>query len=367
MPKRDYYEILGVSRSASPEEIKKAYRRLAKKYHPDASKDEGSAEKFKEATEAYEVLSDPDKRAQYDRFGHVGPEQRFDFGPMDFRRAREAFEEFGFGRSAFDDIFDMFFGEGLRTSRTRARRKARAQPGEDLEYKLRLSLEDAAFGTKMKVTVPRYVTCDRCKGSGIEPGSSKRVCPVCNGGGEIEYRQATFLGSFINVRTCERCGGTGEIIEDPCHKCRGRGRVKEESRISINIPAGVDDGSRLRLRGEGNAGMEGGQAGDLYIVVELKPHDIFKRVGDDIYCEVPLKFTQAALGATIKVPTLSGEEKLDIPPGTQSGENFKLSGKGIPHLRGWGRGDQYVTVKVTVPKNLTPRQRELLRMLDEEL
>jgi len=367
MAKRDYYEVLGVSRDATQEEIKKAYRRLAKRYHPDLNKDGGSAEKFKEVAEAYEVLSDPEKRAQYDRFGHVGPEQGFDFDIHDFTRAREAFDEFGFGRSAFDEIFDLFFGEGLRTTRARARRKSRAQRGEDLEYRLKLSLEDVALGTKLRITVPRYVQCDRCGGVGIEPGSRAEVCPVCGGTGQVEYRYQTLLGSFLNVRTCERCGGTGEVIKNPCSKCRGRGRIKEESKISITIPAGVDTGSRLRLAGEGNAGIGGGPSGDLYIVVEVKPHDTFRREGDDLYCEVPLKFTQAILGTTLKVPTLDGEEKIKIPPGTQPGTTFRLKGKGIPHLRGSGRGDLFVQVILTIPTKLTREQRRLVEELDRTL
>ncbi|MGQ9734123.1 MAG: molecular chaperone DnaJ [Candidatus Bipolaricaulia bacterium] len=367
MAKRDYYEVLGVSRDATQEEIKRAYRQLAKKYHPDRSFDGGSAEKFKEATEAYEVLSDPEKRAQYDRFGHVGPEQGFDFDLHDFHRAREAFDEFGFGRSAFDEIFDMFFGEGLRTSRARARRVSRAQRGEDLEYRLQLTLEDVAFGTKLRVTVPRYVTCDRCSGQGAEPGSKVGPCPVCHGTGQVEYRYQTMLGSFVNVRTCERCGGTGEVIEKPCTKCRGRGRVKEESKISITIPAGVDTGSRLRLAGEGNAGTGGGPPGDLYIIVEVKPHETFQRKGDDLHIEVPLKVTQAILGARLKVPTLEGEVELEIPPGTQPGTVFRLKGKGIPHLHGSGRGDQFVQVKVIIPTALSREQRRLLEELDRTL
>ncbi|MCX8102929.1 MAG: molecular chaperone DnaJ [Candidatus Bipolaricaulota bacterium] len=363
MARKDYYEILGVSRDASQDEIKKAFRQLAKKYHPDKG---GDPEKFKEAAEAYEVLSDPDKRAQYDRFGHVGPEQRFDFDLRDFRRAREAFEEFGFG-SAWEDIFDMFFGEGLRTRTTRDRRRSRAQRGEDLEYRLRINLEDAAFGAQMKLTVPRYTVCDVCRGTGVEPGTQRTVCPDCRGRGEIQYRQQTLLGSFVNIRTCGRCGGTGEIIEHPCRRCHGSGRVKTESQLSVKIPPGVDTGSRLRLAGEGNAGLEGGSPGDLYITVEVRPHPIFQRQGDDIYVELPIKFTQAALGARVKVPTLYGEEELTIPAGTQAGERFKLSGKGIPHLQGWGKGDQYVTVKVQVPKGLSRRAQELLKQLEEEL
>lgn len=363
MAKKDYYSVLGVARNASQDEIKKAFRQLAKKYHPDKG---GDAEKFKEIAEAYEVLSDPEKRAQYDHFGHVGPEQRFDFDLRDFRRAREAFEEFGFG-SAWEDIFDAFFGEGLRTRQTRERRRSRAQRGEDLEYRLRINLEDAAFGTQMKLTVPRQVLCTECDGKGTAPGSGRVRCEACGGRGELHYRQQTLLGSFVNIRTCERCGGTGELIERPCARCHGSGRVKTESQLSVKIPAGVDTGSRLRLAGEGNAGTEGGPPGDLYIVVEVRPHPIFQRRGDDIYLELPIRFTQAALGAKVKVPTLNGEEILEIPAGTQTGETFRLRGKGIPRLQGWGKGDQYVVVKIEVPKSLSKRAQDLLRQLDEEL
>ncbi len=366
MAERDYYELLGVTREASPDDIKKAYRRLAKKYHPDISKDGTSAEKFKEVAEAYEVLSDPEKRAQYDRFGHVGPEQGFDFDIRDFRRAREAFEEFGFG-TAWDDLFSMFFGEGMRTAGTRVQKRTRAQRGEDLEYRLRLTLEDAAQGTRVKVTVPRYVPCEHCRGTGREPGSSVQVCPTCHGRGQIEHRRRTMLGSFINVMTCNQCEGTGQIVQNPCRKCDSQGRIWEQSRITIQVPPGVDTGSRLRLSGEGNSGVNGGPPGDLYIVVELAPHNTFTRKGDDLYCEIPITFTQAALGAKIKVPTLYGQEELSIPAGTQSGETFVLRGQGIPHLKGQGRGDQYVMIKVVTPKNLTRRQRQLLEELDREL
>ncbi|MCS6936537.1 MAG: molecular chaperone DnaJ [Candidatus Bipolaricaulota bacterium] len=363
MAKKDYYTVLGVARNASQEEIKKAFRQLAKKYHPDKG---GDPEKFKEIAEAYEVLSDPEKRAQYDHFGHVGPEQRFDFDLRDFRRAREAFEEFGFG-SAWEDIFDAFFGEGLRTRQTRERRRSRAQRGEDLEYRLRINLEDAAFGTQMKLTVPRQVLCPECDGQGMAPGSGRIRCEVCGGRGELHYRQQTLLGSFVNIRTCERCQGTGELIERPCSRCHGTGRVKTESQLSVKIPPGVDTGSRLRLAGEGNAGTEGGPPGDLYIVVEVRPHPIFQRRGDDIYVELPIRFTQAVLGAKVKVPTLDGEETLEIPSGTQPGETFRLRGKGIPHLQGWGKGDQYVVVKIEVPKTVSKRAQELLQQLDQEL
>ena len=362
MAKRDYYETLGVSKQASPDEIKKAYRDLAKKHHPDKG---GNAEKFKEVAEAYEILSDPDKRTQYDHFGHIGPNQNFDFDLKDFTRARRDFEEFGFG--SFEDIVDMFFGEGVRTGQRRAQRRSRAQPGEDLEYRLRISLEDAAMGTRMTMRVPRYVSCQQCKGNGAESGSKSVQCPQCHGSGEVRYSRQTMLGNFVNIRTCERCNGSGETLENPCRKCRGSGRMKDESTITINVPAGVDTGSRLRIKNEGNAGLAGGPQGDLYIVTDVKPHDLFKRQGDDIYLELPIKFTQAALGAKLKVPTLYGEETLSVPAGTQSGQQFRLAGKGIAHLQGFGRGDQYVIVKIQTPARLTRKQEELLRQLDAEL
>ncbi len=366
MAKKDYYDILGVDKDASSEEIKKAYRRLAKKYHPDLNRDGGSEDKFKRISEAYEVLSDSNKRAQYDQFGHAGPDQRFDFGGGDFERARSAFEEFGFGGGgAFDDIFDLFFGEGRRTSRTRRKRSTSVQRGEDLEYKLRINLEDAASGTRMKVTLPRYHVCEKCDGSGVEPGCKKRVCPTCNGRGEVEHRQQSMLGSFINIRPCPKCEGRGEIIEEPCTKCSGRGRVREKKEISIKVPPGVNNGSRLRLKGEGNVGVGGGPAGDLYIVIEIKPHDIFKREGDDIICEHKIDFTKAVLGGKEKVPTLDGEDELNIPAGTQSGTTFKLKGKGIAHLRHLGSGDEYVAIRITVPKKLSRKQKKLLKQLEE--
>ena len=365
MSKKDYYETLGVEKGASQDDIKKSYRGLAKKYHPDVAKDGGSADKFKEIAEAYEVLSDDEKRAQYDRFGHVGPDQGFNYDFQDFRNAREAFDEFGFG-GAFGNIFDLFFGEG-GTTRTR-RRRSQAIRGEDLEYRLRLTLEDASQGTRVKVTVPRYINCDRCEGKGQEPGSKVLTCDTCHGSGHVEYRRQTVLGSFVNVMACERCEGTGQIIENPCSKCDGRGRVWEQSRISIKVPAGVDTGSRLRLAAEGNAGMRAGSPGDLYIIVDIAPHDRFQRHGDDLVIEASITFTQAVLGATMKVPTIAdGEVDLKIPPGTQAGETFVLKGKGIPHLRGRGNGDQIVQIHVVIPKKLTKRQKELLQELDKEL
>lgn len=363
---KDYYDILGVDRDASQEEIKKAYRKKAKRYHPDMNSDmekEKAEKKFKEIAEAYEVLSDEGKRAQYDRFGHAGPSQGFDVGSQDFERAREAFRDFGFGEGGLDDIFDLFFGEGR--GRGRSKSQAANQRGEDLQKKLRLSLEDAAHGTKVKFTVPRFVTCERCEGEGVKSGHSRRVCPHCNGRGEIKRRQRTMLGNFVNIQTCPKCGGTGEIIEEPCPKCRGEGRVKDKTEITVKVPAGVKNGSRLRLKGKGNFGRRAAPPGDLFIVTEIKPHDRFKRKGDNIMTTVPVNFTQLALGDTIEVPTLDGPEQMKIESGTESGTTIRLNDKGIPHLHDNGRGDALINLRAITPKNLTSKQKELLQQLDQ--
>lgn len=362
MPK-DYYDVLGVEEGASEDEIKKAYRKKAKKYHPDMNPDldqEEAEEKFKEVTEAYEVLSDPDKRAQYDKFGHTGPSQGFDFDNQDYERARSAFSD-----SSFDDIFDMFFGGG--GGRGRRRSQTAAQKGEDLQRKLRISLEDAAKGTRVKFSIPRFVKCDRCDGSGVKPGSSKRTCSHCNGRGEIRQKQQTMLGSFVNVQTCPKCGGSGEVIDDPCTKCRGEGRTKEKTEISVKVPPGVKDGSRLRIKGKGNIGRQGAPAGDLFITIDVKEHDTFIRKGDDILTTVPVQFTQLTLGDTIKVPTLDGVEEIELEPGTQSGKKIKLRNYGIPHLNGHGKGDQIVRLKGITPTDLGSEERELLERLNELL
>jgi len=358
---KDYYKVLGVDEDASEQEIKKAYREKAKQFHPDMNPDidkDEAEKKFKEVTEAYEVLSDPEKRAQYDRFGHAGPQQGFDFNSQDFERARSAFSG-----GPFDDIFDMFFGEGPR----RTGRRTAAQKGEDLQRKLRISLEDAANGTRVKFSIPRFVWCDKCDGEGVKPGTSKRTCPHCNGTGEIRQKQQTMLGSFVNVRTCPKCGGTGEIIDEPCPKCRGEGRVKEKTEISVKVPPGVQDGSRLRLRGKGNAGRKGAPTGDLFIVVEIKQHDTFIRKGDDLLATVPVNFTQLALGDTIKVPTIDGVDRVEIKPGTQPGAKLRLRNRGIPHLNNRGKGDEIIRLKALTPKNISAKQRELLQKLDDSL
>ncbi len=361
-PGPDYYEILGVPRNATQEEIKRAFRRLAKQYHPDTYKgDKKEAErKFRAIAEAYEVLSDPEKRAQYDRFGYVGPTPETGFGPSDLQRTRQAFEEF-FGPSAFEEIFNLFFGEGPR-ARTAA---TRAQRGEDLEYRVRLGLEDAAFGTRLKVTLPRYVGCSRCGGSGLAPGTGERVCPTCRGSGQIEYRRSTMFGSFINVRVCPECQGVGRVPEAPCRACMGTGRVRERSELELEVPPGVEDGARLRLAGRGNAGVAGGPPGDLYIVVELQPHPLFARRGQDLWVEVPVHYGTLVLGGRIRVPTLSGEEELEIAPGTDPEAVLTLPGRGLP---GRGRpGDLYVRLKVEIPKRLGHRERDLIKDFTEKL
>jgi len=343
--KRDYYEVLGVARSADQDEIKRAYRRLARQHHPDANPGDPSAgERFKEINEAYEVLSDPEKRARYDRFGHAGlgrgangsPDP--DFGP---------FGDLG-------GIFDAFFGGG-RTSGRRG-----PEPGADLRYDLEISLEEAATGVTREIEFNRWDTCPICGGSGAKPGTRPVVCDRCHGTGEIRFTQSGFFGQFVNIRTCERCGGTGRVVETPCPDCKGKGRVYRPRKLEIKLPPGVDDGSRLRLQGEGEGGPHGGPAGDLYVVVSVRPHPIFKRDGTEIYCDVPISFVQAALGAEIEVPTIDGSSPLRIPEGTQTGTVFRLKGKGMPSLRGYGRGDEHVRVVIQTPRNLTPEQRQAL-------
>lgn len=351
------YEILGVDRNASQEEIKKAYRRLAKKYHPDLNPGDKEAEqKFKEINEAYEILSDPQKRAQYDQFGHAafeqGGSQQGGFG--DFGEGGFDFDFGGFG-DIFGDIFSDFFGTG--------RRKAEKGPkkGADIRYDLTLTFEEAAFGTEKEIEVERFEVCDVCHGTGVKPGSRPETCPVCHGTGEIRQTQNTPFGRIVNIRTCPRCHGEGKIITDPCQKCGGTGKIRKRRKIKVTIPAGIDEGQMLTLRGEGEPGLRGGPNGDLYIVIHVKPHEIFKREGYDVYVKIPISFADAALGGEIKIPTLDGMVSFTIPEGTQTGTKFKLRGKGIPHIGGRGRGDQIVEVYVEVPKRLSEKQKELLR------
>lgn len=350
--KRDYYDILGVSRSASEEEIKKAYRRLARQYHPDVNKAADAEARFKEINEAYEVLSDREKRAMYDRFGHAGTQGGFQPGA-------------GFGGfGGIEDIFEDFFGFG-----TRARAAARQAPqrGADLRYNLTISFEEAAFGTERDLEIPRWETCPTCYGSGAAPGTTPIRCPQCNGTGEVRRVQQSIFGSFVNVSTCPRCEGEGEVVMSPCPECRGRKQVQRVRTVTVEIPAGVDEGTQIRLTGEGEPGVRGGPPGNLYVVISVQPHRYFRRQGNDVLLEFPLNIAQAALGDEVEVPTLDGPEVLHIPAGTQTGETFRLRGKGIPYLRRNGRGDQLVTVYVKTPTNLTEEQKDLLRKLGKTL
>ncbi len=355
MAKRDYYEVLGVERGASEEEIKKAYRRLARKYHPDVNKDDPQAEeKFKEINEAHEVLSDPQKRAAYDRFGHAGTDPNFGAGAG---AGAGGFGDFSF--EGFGDIFDMFFGGGGRRQRTGP------QKGADLRYDLRIEFEEAAFGKETTIKVPRTELCSTCHGNRAKPGTPIKTCPNCGGSGQVHSVQNTMFGRFSTVRPCDRCQGEGKIIETPCPTCAGRGRLRQVRTIEITIPAGVDTGHRLRVAGEGEAGERGGPPGDLYVYITVKPHPLFKRTGNDLILEQKISFAQAALGATIEVPTLEGTATLKIPEGTQTGTLFRLRGKGVPHLRGSGRGDELVRVRIDVPTKLNQAQREAIRQVAE--
>ncbi|HPC46817.1 MAG TPA: molecular chaperone DnaJ [Deltaproteobacteria bacterium] len=349
MTKRDYYEILGVSRSASPEDIKKAYRQLALKYHPDRNPGDPEAEaRFKEAAEAYEVLSDPAKRRTYDEYGHEG-----------LTRAG-GFHEF----TSFDDIFSSFsdiFGDMFGFSGHRRGTRRRPVKGSDLRYDASITLEESATGTEIELEIPKNFPCESCNGTGAEAGTSPERCTTCGGKGQV-YRSQGF---FTISTTCPTCRGEGQIVRKPCRPCRGTGRVVQKRRLKVKIPPGVDTGATMRVPGEGELGEFGGPPGDLYVVITVKPHDVFVRQGDDLYLEVPLSFVQAALGTTIKVPTLEGEVDLEIRPGTQPGEIYTLKGKGIRRLRGSGQGSLHVGIKVEIPKKISKEQEELLRKFAE--
>ncbi|WP_010097062.1 molecular chaperone DnaJ [Ornithinibacillus scapharcae] len=350
MSKRDYYEVLGVEKSASKEEIKKSYRKLARQYHPDVNKEPDAAEKFKEVKEAYETLSNDQKRAQYDQFGHAGMNGGQGFGGF------SGAQDFG----GFGDIFDMFFGGGGR------RRDPNApQQGADLQYTMVLDFEEAIFGKETDIVIPKEEECQTCHGSGAKPGTKPTTCSHCNGSGQLNTEQNTPFGRVVNRRACHHCSGTGKIIAEKCTTCTGKGTVKKNKKIHINIPAGIDEGQQIRVAGKGEPGKNGGPAGDLYVVIQVRKHDFFMREGDNIFCELPLTFTQAALGDEVEVPTVHGKVKLKIPAGTQTGKTFRLKGKGAPNVRGYGQGDQHIKVRVVTPTKLSERQKDLLREFNE--
>lgn len=349
MSKRDYYEVLGLSKGASKDEIKKAYRKLSKKYHPDINKEANASEKFKEISEAYETLSDDQKRANYDQFGHSDPTQGFGGG---------GFNASGFG--GFEDIFNTFFGGGSRRRDPNAPRQ-----GADLQYTMGLSFEEAVFGKETDIEIPREENCDTCKGTGAKPGSKIETCSHCHGSGQLNIEQDTPFGKIVNRRVCHHCNGTGKFIQEKCGTCAGAGKVKKRRKIHVKIPAGIDDGQQMRVSGQGEPGINGGPPGDLFVVFHVREHEFFERDGDDIYCEMPITFVQAALGDEIEVPTLHGKVKLKIPAGTQTNTKFRLKGKGVPNVRGYGVGDQHLHVKIITPTKLTEKQKQLLREFAE--
>jgi molecular chaperone DnaJ len=355
--KKDYYEVLGVPRGASDDEIKKAYRKLARQYHPDVNKDNAdAAEKFKEVNEANAVLSDPERRRQYDQFGHAAFEGGGAGGGFDFS---------GFTGGGVEDIFDMFFG-GARGG---GQRSNAAERGGDLRLNLEVGFEEAAFGVEKEVKIKRSEPCSNCHGSGSASGGPADVCPECHGSGQIKVMQNTMFGRMVNVRPCPKCQGEGRIIKDPCRVCNGTGCVRNTAAIKVRVPAGVDEGTRLRVSGGGDAGLRGRPSGDLYVYLSIAPHKLFTRDGQTVFCEVPISIVQATLGAEIEVPTLDGKVSFKVPEGTQPNTTFRLKGKGIPRLQGIGggsRGDQMVKVKIVVPKNLTGKQKNLLKAFADE-
>ena len=362
---KDLYEVIGVSRDASDDEIKKAFRRQARKLHPDVNKSPNAEEEFKELNEAYDVLKDKEKRAQYDQFGFVDPNARYGqpgngtyttyTGNINME---DIFNQMG-GGFGFGDIFEQFFtGAG-------GARKKEPQRGADLRYDLQVTFEEAAFGKKTTIKVPRMETCEECGGTGAKKGTTPDECPDCHGTGMRQTMTRTAFGTIANSRPCERCHGTGQIVKNPCGHCHGRGQIKVMRDIEINIPKGVDEGQRLRIQNGGQAGERGGAPGDLYVYIEIKPHKIFSRQGTDVYCEIPISFVQAALGAKIEAPTIDGKVDLIVPEGTQSGAVMKIRGKGIPALRGSERGDEFVKIKVLTPRNLSSRQKKLLREFED--
>jgi len=358
--KRDYYEVLGVFKNASKDEIKDAYRKLAMQYHPDRNKAPDAEEKFKEISEAYAVLSDDEKRQQYDVLGHAGFDQRYSTEDI-FRGAdfESIFRDIGFG---FGDLFRTFFGGGFGVGGFRER----INRGQDLVYDLEITLEEAAKGTEKEIEVPRTEKCEVCGGSGASPGTSPRTCPKCNGAGKVQHMRKSSFAMYVQVTPCSTCRGKGKIIDSPCNNCHGTGLVKKRRKISVKIPVGIDEGYQLRLRGEGEMAPNGGEAGDLYVLVHIAQHELFMREGDDLWHVLIIGYPQAALGAEVSVPTLDGSTTVKIRPGTQAGETIRLKGKGMPRFRGYGKGALLVRVGISVPEKLTPKQRELLEQLAEE-
>ena len=356
MAKRDYYETLGISRNASNDEIKKAYRALARKFHPDVNKESGAEAKFKEINEAYSMLSDNQKRAQYDQFGHAGPqfggggEGGFDFSDL-FRGGFSS----DLGGSPFEDLFETFFGGGGK------RRPSGPKRGDDLRYDLTISLEEAAKGIEREIDLPHYVACQSCKGTGARPGTTPSKCGTCKGSGQVRRAQRTMLGSFTQITTCPDCGGAGEIITSLCVECHGKGQVKRSHKVEVKIPAGVDTGNSLRIPKAGDAGEAGGGPGDLYIFISVKNHPFFQRDGADIHYKVLMTFTKAALGTVLEVPTIDGKTELKVPAGTQPNSVLKMREKGMPHLNSRARGDQYLHIEIETPTNMTREQADYLR------
>ena len=359
--KRDYYEVLGVSKGASEDEIKKAYKKLARKYHPDMNPgDKEAEEKFKEVNEANEVLSDPEKKARYDQFGFAGVDPSYGAGTGGAYGGAGGFDFGDLG-----DIFGSFFGGGFGGGQ---RRNPNApQRGESIRASVTVSFTEAAFGCEKEVSVERSEQCPTCKGNGCAPGTTPEVCPDCHGSGMVQVQQRTPMGVFASSRPCQKCRGTGRIIHQPCRDCGGQGSVRKRKTIKINIPAGIDDGQTISLRGQGHAGKNGGPSGDLLVTVMVKPHEIFRRDGTSVFCEAPITYAQAVLGGTLEIPTIDGKVKYDIPEGTQTGTVFRLRGKGIPAINGRGRGDQYVTVTSETPQNLNKEQKEALKKFSDLL
>ena len=357
--KRDYYEVLGIQKGASEDEIKKAYKKLARKYHPDMNPgDKEAEEKFKDVNEANEVLSDPEKKARYDQFGFAGVDPNYGAG------AGGGAYGGGFDFGDLGDIFGSFFGGGFGGQR---RNPNAPQRGESIRASVSISFTEAAFGCEKSVTIERSEQCPTCKGSGCAPGTTPEICPDCHGSGTVQTRRQTPMGVFASNGPCRKCGGTGRLIHQPCSDCRGSGAVRKRRTIKVNIPAGIDHGQTISLRGQGGAGKNGGPAGDLLITVMVQPHEIFRRDGVDVFCEAPITFTQAVLGAELEIPTIDGKVKYSIPEGTQTGTVFRLKGKGVPVLNGRGRGDQYVTVVIETPRSLNKEQKEALRRFSETL